>query len=137
MDFIICIDTNGGFAKDNKIPWDNKDDMKHFVAKTKNKTMLCGRNTFNSLPINVQKRAKVVSRNDNIERYCHRDDVIAIGGKKFMLANKNRIRKLWLTILNSDYHCDYKFKEIFDITRNIKCVSMRTIKGGIIYEYVF
>lgn len=134
MHFILCVDKEGGFAKNGKIPWNNKDDMKHFRAKTRNKLMLCGKNTYDTLPEMVKLRA-IALRSKELSSYDKRNNVIAIGGKKFTLANKELISKLWLTVLDNAYDCDLKFAEIFDIASRGRLISRRSIKGGTIFEY--
>ena len=47
---IVAVDSNLGIGKDNKIPWKNKEDMNLFKTLTIGKTVVMGRNTWDSLP---------------------------------------------------------------------------------------
>jgi thymidylate synthase len=46
---IVACNENNGIGKDNKIPWDCKDDRKFFAETTKNSTLLVGKNTWRSM----------------------------------------------------------------------------------------
>lgn len=46
---IAAIAQNGVIGKDGNIPWKLKDDMRDFVKKTKNQTVLMGRKTYESI----------------------------------------------------------------------------------------
>jgi dihydrofolate reductase len=48
---IVAVDKNGGIGKDNGLPWKhNKSDMRLFKTLTMGKTVIMGRNTWESLP---------------------------------------------------------------------------------------
>lgn len=50
MEAIYAIDCMNGIAKNGKIPWYSKKDLKFFKEKTKNNVVIMGKNTFSSLP---------------------------------------------------------------------------------------
>lgn len=56
INIIMCLDNDGGFSKNNKIPWfdengKNKypEDMKYFNKITKNNVCVMGKNTYNEI----------------------------------------------------------------------------------------
>lgn len=50
-DVIMSVDENNGIGYDNSIPWRFPSDMARFREKTKNKIIIMGRKTWDSLPI--------------------------------------------------------------------------------------
>lgn len=67
MEAIYAIDNKQGLAKDGKIPWRSKKDLKFFKDKTKNNVVIMGRNTFFSLPNGyLQERLNIIfTKNPN------------------------------------------------------------------------
>ena len=51
---IFACDESYGIGKDNKLPWQIPDDLKHFKELTIGKTVIMGRKTFDSLPDSVK-----------------------------------------------------------------------------------
>lgn len=47
---VFASDENGGIGKNGKIPWNVPEDMKMFQSLTINRTVICGRKTFESFP---------------------------------------------------------------------------------------
>ncbi len=47
---IVACDKKGAIGKDNKLPWRLPSELKHFKDYTMNKPLICGKNTFVSLP---------------------------------------------------------------------------------------
>lgn len=52
LKLIYASDVNGVIGIDNKLPWRLPSDLKLFKNKTKGKTVVMGRNTYDSLPDN-------------------------------------------------------------------------------------
>ena len=46
VSIIVAVDTHGGFGKDGKIPWNHKEDLKHFQTITKDAACVMGRQTY-------------------------------------------------------------------------------------------
>jgi dihydrofolate reductase len=51
MNIIMAVDEQFGYSKDGGIPWENKDDLRHFQLLTKKNIIIMGRKTWESLPI--------------------------------------------------------------------------------------
>ena len=73
-------DQNGGIGIDGKLPWHISDDLKNFKKLTLGFTVLMGRNTWESLPVQpLPERRNIVlsSRNmDDVECYTSLDECI-------------------------------------------------------------
>lgn len=63
---IVACDKKFAIGKDNTIPWNIPSDMAHFKRYTAGKVVVCGMNTFNSLPTLLAGRYMfVLSRQDD------------------------------------------------------------------------
>lgn len=49
LQMIVCVDEQGGFAKDGKIPWNYKEDWEHFKTVTKGAICIMGRKTYEDI----------------------------------------------------------------------------------------
>ena len=47
---IVCVDKNCGIGYKNTLPWSCKEDLQYFKNCTSGKSVLMGKNTFESLP---------------------------------------------------------------------------------------
>ncbi len=75
---VWAMDLNGVIGKNNGLPWNIKEELKHFVKITKNNTILMGRTTFEHLPgILPNRKIIVLTRNESLTsdnkdvKYCH------------------------------------------------------------------
>ena len=50
IEAIVAVDSKNGIAKDGKIPWKSKTDMKFFKEKTTGSIIIMGSTTLESLP---------------------------------------------------------------------------------------
>lgn len=57
---IWAMDRNHLIGKDNALPWRLPNDMKHFIAETRGKTVVMGRKTFESIGSPLPKRRNLV-----------------------------------------------------------------------------
>ena len=60
---IAAVDEERGIGKDNKLPWSNKKDMRHFSRITTgsgNNAVLMGKNTFTSIGKKLQNRINII-----------------------------------------------------------------------------
>ena len=109
---------NGVIGLEDKLPWGkHKDDMKHFVRKTKDQTVVMGRKTFDSIgrkPLPNRKNI-VLTRNPefyakgvividdykNVLKLAKRENVIVIGGKEIYDLFMPYASKIFKTVINS------------------------------------
>jgi len=65
---IAAVSKDGVIGKDNKLPWELPEDLKHFMKKTKGNTVIMGRKTFESLGfVPLTKRTNVVVSSLEVE----------------------------------------------------------------------
>jgi dihydrofolate reductase len=147
VEAILAIDSNNGLAKDGKIPWKSKIDMKFFKNKTINNVIVMGSKTLLSLPKSepLNDRINIVVTNDhnkylnnyskydnlwfvngknviNILKHCYKDKTIfIIGGSQIYNLLLPYCSKIWLTRIKTNYDCDLFFN--YDITEIKKRVE--------------
>ncbi len=118
---IACVDSKFGIAKNEKIPWAFKDDLKFFREKTMNQTVVMGTKTMLSLPnrfldnrencvisskLGPAKNCKVFkSINDFLNTY---DDFWVIGGAEIYNAflALDQVDYALITFIKQDYAAD-------------------------------
>ena len=61
---IVAIAENGVIGKDNAMPWHIPSDLQQFKARTKNRVMIMGRKTFDSLPGVLPGRPHIIISRD-------------------------------------------------------------------------
>lgn len=127
MNIIVAVDDKFGFSKNGGIPWKSGIDMKHFKNVTLHHVCIMGKNTFLSLGkplidrinIVVSKTLKTEHENvlifpDYITAFNHaknnyNKEIFCIGGLqmyKEALADKENLRKIYLTQIKGVYECD-------------------------------
>lgn len=116
---------NNVIGKENKLPWHIKEEMLFFVEYTKNKTVLMGRNTWESLtkkPLPNRQNIVITSRtikgsfenlivsnnleNEIIKYIDSKEELVVIGGKLIYDQTINVANKLVISIINSEYQGD-------------------------------
>jgi len=135
---IAAFDINRGIGKDNKLPWNIPDDLKHFSKLTRgngNNAIIMGRNTWEHLPTKpLHKRdnlilssslffeknspknslAKTFTNIEKIHEFCEEqqyDNVWIIGGSQIyhLYINNPIINKLYITFVLIEHECDTHF----------------------------
>jgi dihydrofolate reductase len=119
MKLIIACDPKGGIGYENKLPWSHiEGDLPRFKALTTGKTIVMGRNTYESLPIRpLPNRLNVVISSKEIEgvrtlpNISIRDNISLkeawmIGGAKLINTNWWCINEIHLTKTFTEYTCD-------------------------------
>lgn len=130
ISIIAAIDNNNGLSKGGLLPWSLPSDMKYFVNTTKNKTVIMGRKTWDSLPDKhkpLKNRTNVViSRSINLtlpegvlhftsleEALAQLDqkdkELFVIGGGQIYSQALTYATRLHLTMINKDFDCDTFF----------------------------
>lgn len=133
---LICaIDNNNGIGKNNNIPWNLKQDLKHFAELTKGHNVIMGRKTWESLhnPLSHRNNYIITSNNtissDNTSVFfkksiqdaisqCKKNspnnDIFIIGGEKIFeeVLNKGLHSQIYLTRIYKKFDCDTFFPNI-------------------------
>lgn len=122
MKLIIAADPNGGIGYQNRLPWTSiQGDLPRFKHLTGNKTVIMGRNTWDSLPKKpFPNRINIVVSSSPLEEEHHNvirapdmsfnrpDDVEfwLIGGAKLIESCWDLIDEIHLTKVHDHYTCD-------------------------------
>lgn len=118
MQAIYAVDSKKGLSKNGIIPWKSKKDMQFFVNKTKNNTVVMGRNTYYSLPQRPLKNRKNIVLTNEPHLYSEpvlftsfyekeKDEkIFFIGGKTIYEQFIPLCEKVWVTEIKGDYDCD-------------------------------
>jgi dihydrofolate reductase len=140
IEAIVAIDDDFGLAKDRKIPWKNKEDMKFFKQKTIGNIVVMGSNTLLSFPNqeplgnryniiltkNKEPFLQKYSSYSNICFYNYQEfmdyvnnvetdkTIYVIGGKQIYDLLFPMCNKIWLSIIPGNYECDLKLKINFE-----------------------
>ena len=109
-------DQNGGIGIDGKLPWHIPDDLKNFKNLTLGSTILMGRNTWESLPVQPlpKRRNVVLSSKDiaDVECYTSLEECLeklnsdsiqllfVIGGSKVFRNFIHRADELHITLVD-------------------------------------
>ncbi|AGR41434.1 dihydrofolate reductase [Spiroplasma taiwanense] len=126
MVILIWAQTKKGvIGLNNKLPWNIKEEMQHFINSTKNKTILMGRNTWESLTIkplpnrqnilitsrSLEKRYNNVEISTDLdlilEKYRNsQEDLYVIGGLQIYLTALKFADKLIISEIKKEYNGD-------------------------------
>lgn len=135
---IWCEDKKRGIGKDNKLPWNIKEDLKLFKELTLNNIVVMGKNTFLSIGKALPNRINIVisktldeSQYENIKVYKdinefyneYKNDprlVFIIGGKSIYDFFIPYCFKLYVSKLKTEYDCDVFMDNNFDDFQVIK-----------------
>jgi dihydrofolate reductase len=140
IEAIVAVDEDFGLAKDGKIPWKNKEDMKFFKRKTIGNIVIMGSKTLLSLPNQTPlgNRYNIILTNnkqDFLEKYSSYNNIVfynynelmdyinnvetnktiyVIGGKQIYDLLFPICDKIWLSIIYGNFECDLKLKINFE-----------------------
>lgn len=126
---ILAVSMNNVIGKDEKMPWDVKEDMKWFVEKTKNNVVVMGRKTWDSLgkykPLKNRKNIVVSSKNmsdlkgangvihgdlttaiTTVSKWYPEKETIVMGGAEIYKQCFSICDKIYLTRIHGEYEGD-------------------------------
>jgi dihydrofolate reductase len=120
MQLIVAADPTGGIGYKNKLPWTNiQGDLPRFKNLTTGKTIVMGRNTWESLPKKpLPNRLNLVVTKSNLDSFDNTiqirdieelnkyDDLYLIGGASLIQSLFDRVNKVYLTVTFAKYLCD-------------------------------
>lgn len=123
---IVAIDDENGIGKDNKLMWNIKEDLQHFKDTTTGKTVVMGRNTFNSIGRPLPNRNNIILSNKKEQIKCinckivnsieevltEKEDLYIIGGQSIYEQFMPYADELIVTHVNGKYGADTFFPHI-------------------------
>lgn len=153
LSLIAAIGENNELGKDNKLIWYLKEDLKFFKEQTMGKTIIMGRNTFDSLPGILKGRHHIVLSKSNLtlpsEVEVFHDyeslkahitnideEMFVIGGASVYKLFLNDVDKMLLTEINAkDDQADAYFPK-FNTEEWDREVLSKHEDNGIEYSHV-
>lgn len=133
---IVAVDDQGGFSKDEKIPWDFPQDLKWFKDRTEGHICVMGRKTYENINSRLDDKmatsvlpnrrcfvlsntvqeypnATIIKGILEIENHLADEDadktIFIIGGERLYKEGLSLVDTVYVTALNSDYSCDKFF----------------------------
>ncbi len=123
------MDENYGIWKNNDLCWTIKEDLKFFSQKTKWKTVIMWKNTWNSLPEKVRplpwRENIIISSSldlaDNYKVFSSlkqaiedtSGDIFLMWGKRIYKEGIEYADKIYITQVYSNFNCDVFFEQNF------------------------
>lgn len=125
VSLIVALNFNNVIGSNNDLPWHMKADLKRFKDVTKNKPVIMGRKTFESLgkkPL-PHRQNVVLTRDRAYEADCdvahslneafllaqNADEIVVIGGEKVYKQLIPFYNKMYVTIVENDLEGDAHF----------------------------
>lgn len=124
INMIVAADLQGCIGKENKLCWHLPDDLKRFKELTLGKTIIMGRNTFESLPKTLPGRISVVITSNK--------DYVAPDGVYVVYSIEEAIN-LAKTRLNNDVFIiggAKIYNQMIDYVSHVYWTSVDTIVNG-------
>jgi len=126
---IVAASQNNVIGMQNKLPWNIPEDLKFFRDKTRDRTVIMGRKTFESLGAPLPRRLNIVISRSQIfeevimastideaiekarkEKNAH--EFFIIGGGEIYKQSLNKIQKIYLTRIYRNYEGDSFYPEV-------------------------
>ena len=129
ISLIAALAKNRVIGKDNKLPWNLPEDLKHFRDLTLGKPMIMGQKTFESIGKALPNRVNIVLTRDKsfkpegcIVAYsveealkaaedCECSEIMVIGGGNVFSQFLPLADKMYLTMIDEDFEGDAYFPE--------------------------
>ena len=127
LSHIVAVSKNNVIGMKNKLPWHIPEDLKYFYNTTKNKVLIMGRKTFQSLGkalpnrLNViltknrafkEKGAVVFSSFEEVFKYCKQAELLEKYGREIFITGGGEIYRQTLPLVDRLYvtriHKEYK-----------------------------
>ena len=113
MKTIIAVNKAEYIGKDDKLPWNCKEDLKHFKNLTMGCKLLVGRTTYESMP-QLKGREMIVVRKgyNTLEEALEKNPDWVIGGKRIYESTIHLCDELHISEINDKTIGDTKIPDI-------------------------
>ncbi|WP_066299676.1 dihydrofolate reductase [Bacillus sp. FJAT-29937] len=153
LSLIVAHDRNKLIGKENQLPWHLPNDLAFFKKTTMGKTMIMGRNTFESIgkPLPGRKSIVLTRQNnfkfegveiindlDSLRKFQELDDeYLIIGGEEIFKQTLPLIDKMYVTYIDEAFEGDTFFPEVNENEWNLisEEKGMKDSKNP--YDYYF
>lgn len=135
LSHIVAVSQNNVIGNKGELPWHIPEDLKYFFNTTKNKSLIMGRKTFESLGQALPNRLNVVLTRDQTFKkegalvfpsfdealnYCKQDEILEKYGTEIFITGGGEIYKqtllsmdrLYITRIHKDFEGDAFYPEI-------------------------
>lgn len=156
LSIIVAVANNNVIGKDNKLLWNIPEDLKRFKEITTGKTIIMGRNTFESLGRVLPNRkhvvlcssgtlkvedenVKVVKGTYELEEYINSpEECFVIGGGIVYRILMKYVDKIYYTKINKDFEGDTYFPELSEKEWKMvdKTPGIKNEENPYDYEYI-
>lgn len=156
LSLIVAVAKNNVIGRNNCLIWHLPEDLKRFKKITSGKTIIMGKNTFDSLGRVLPNRKHVVLCNngvvdvDNenvevlddislIDKYINDDNEnFVIGGATIYRLLIGKVDKMYITRINEEFEGDVYFPEIIEKEWEIieREKGLKDEKNPFDYEYI-
>lgn len=139
INLIAAVSKNNVIGKNNRIPWDIKEDRQYFKKLTLNNVVIMGRKTFESLPsplpdritIVVSSKLKLYNQETRVveslkkaielaEQFYPEKEIFICGGAKLYEEGLKYAQTMYITQIDNNYEGDTYFpnfnKNLYNIT---------------------
>lgn len=123
---ILAISSNLVIGRNNNLPWSFKSDMAHFRAKTRDASLIMGKNTYTSIGKPLEGRENIVVSQtpeiignpkiivkpslDEAIKAATRDEIFIIGGRRlYAEAIPTICDRVYITVILHTYEGDVFF----------------------------
>lgn len=144
---IVAIDSKKGMANDRGIPWHLPTDIQYFRDKVSQGRVLMGYGTYLEIkqPFNAQDyvattkhtalRPNFVAVSNAKEFLTNiKDDVWVIGGAGLLACTLDLLEELYITQVQSDFHCSKFFPE-FEDKFVLTSESQPIVENGVTFTF--
>ena len=125
ISLIAAMDKNRLIGKNNSLPWNLPADMKYFRDKTKGKTVIMGRKTYESIGKPLPNRTNIIitrdqnfkaegciivhSTDEAIKAAGNVEEIMVIGGSQIYKEFLPKADKMYLTFIDAEFEGDTYF----------------------------
>ncbi len=149
ISIIAAVAGNGVIGQKNDLPWRIPEDMAYFKKMTLGKSVIMGKNTFESIGKPLPERKNIVLSRDTSYKNCFMaesieealalvegEEAMVIGGASIYSQFMPMANKLYLTMIDQEFEGDSFFPEIdFNEWREESRIKGRG-DGGLRYDFV-
>ena len=127
ISFIVAMGKNRVIGRNGKLPWSMPADLEYFREKTKNKPMIMGRKTYESIGRPLPNRKNIIitrdksyspkgcivvnSMEDALNAAGNAEEVMVIGGSEIFKLFMPKANRIYLTIISHNFEGDTFFSE--------------------------
>lgn len=137
MEAIFASGLNGEFGFEGRLPWEHiPEDMKFFKETTMGKVLVCGKNTYESLPPLKGRTLELVSRRDDIFKGDTSQRIIIGGTSLLTVDNLKKCDTIYHTLVLGSFEADtFIDEEVIEYLETLKEETIMITDNVVISKY--